>query len=108
MYSRKLSEQLKERPRRPLEEERVTVGEEWHREEAHLSQTMVAPRTIGLMRKVLLWSLVAAVLFFVVALGFFAYYFTFGGGASSASARNIDISISGPLRSREGTPRSCR
>lgn len=104
MYSRVLSEKLKERPRREMDEIRPIVGEEWHEEEAKLASTTVAPRTMQLARKALWWILGAAILFFVSAVVFFVYYFTLGGGASPASAANIDITISGPPQIAGGEP----
>jgi hypothetical protein len=104
MYSREMSEKLKERPRRPLEDVRPVVGEEWHRQEGNLSPTIVAPKTIALARRALWWLLAIAVIFFVAAIGFFAYYFLIGSGSSSASTGNIDISISGPPQIAGGDP----
>ena len=104
MYSRDLSEKLKERPRRPLDGIRPIVGEEWHRPEPDLPASTVAPRTIALARHVLWWILGLALAFFVIAIGFFVYYFTVGGGASAASPANIDISISGPPQIAGGDP----
>ncbi|OGG57897.1 hypothetical protein A2853_03120 [Candidatus Kaiserbacteria bacterium RIFCSPHIGHO2_01_FULL_55_17] len=104
MYSRKLSEQLKERPRRQMEEIRPVVGENWHREESEVPSSIVAPRTIGLVRKALWWFLGLAVIFFVGAVVFFVYYFTIGGGASSAAPGNIDIVMTGPSQIAGGDP----
>ncbi len=104
MYSRDLSEKLKDRPRRQMEEIRPIVGDDWRREEPTLSATVVAPRTIGVARKALWWLLGIAALFFVAALLYFGYYFTFGGGASPASPGNIDIVISGPPQIAGGDP----
>ncbi len=96
MYSREMSPKLKERERREMDEIRPIVGEDWQRHEPQLENTMVAPRTIGMARKVLWWVLAGAVLFFIAAGGFFVYYFALGTGASPASPNNIDITISGP------------
>ncbi|MBI2612924.1 hypothetical protein HYW59_03910 [Candidatus Kaiserbacteria bacterium] len=104
MYSRDLSEKLKDRPRRQMEEIRPIVGDDWKREEPVLPSTMVAPRTIGVARKALWWVLGVAALFFVAAMLYFAYYFTFGGGASPASPGNIDIVVSGPPQIAGGDP----
>ena len=104
MYSRELSEKLKDRPRRQMEEIRPIVGDDWRREEPVLPSSMVAPRTIGVARKALWWLLGIAALFFVAALLYFGYYFTFGGGASPASPGNIDIVISGPPQISGGDP----
>ncbi|MBI2610583.1 hypothetical protein HYW60_01435 [Candidatus Kaiserbacteria bacterium] len=104
MYSRELSEKLKERPRRQLEGIRPVVGDDWRREEGTLPSSVVAPRTIGIARKALWWLLGIAALFFISALLYFAYYFTIGGGASPASPGNIDIVISGPPQIAGGDP----
>jgi len=104
MYSRVLSEKLKEKPRRQMDEIRPIVGEEWHHEEQELASTIVAPRTLKFARRVLWWVLGAAALFFVAAMLFFAYYFTLGGGSSPASAANIGIDLSGPPQITGGEP----
>jgi len=104
MYSRTMSQNLKERPRREMDEVRPLVGEEWRHEEPKLAQTSVAPRGITFMRGAMKWLLIAAAAFFVIAIVFFIYYFTFGGGSSSASARNIEISVSGPPQIAGGEP----
>ena len=104
MYSRELSEKLKERPRREMDDIRPIVGEEWKHEEPTLPGSMVAPRSIVLMRKALWWILAFAVVFFLGAASFFTYYFTLGGGSSPASAGNIDILISGPPQIAGGEP----
>jgi hypothetical protein len=95
MYSRQLSEKMGERPRHALAPEREALPGDWREEEPGVSGSMVAPRFIGVTRKILTWTLVASIVFFVAALGFFAYFFVFGGGGG-ASPSNIDISISGP------------
>lgn len=104
MYSRDLSEKLKDKPRRALEDIRPIVGEEWHHEEEKLPASIVAPRAIAYARTALWWILGLAALFFVGATLFFVYYFTLGGGSSSASAANIDIAISGPSQIAGGEP----
>ena len=98
MYSRSLSPKFKDRPRRPLESGKSQVGEDWEREEPEVPSSLIAPRNIGAGRSAMRWFLIATVAFFVGAVGFFAYYFTIGGGASFASSPgDIGISISGPL-----------
>src|SRR3989344_3733112 len=104
MYSRELSGKLKNKPRHSLEPKRPIVGEDWRRPEPELSSIIVAPRTIGFVRASLRWTLGAAAVFFIGSLVFFGYYFTFGAGASPASAANIDISISGPTQIAGGEP----
>jgi hypothetical protein len=96
MYSRSLSGMLKERPRQRLEQTQPLVGEDWVEHGEEVAGTVVAPRTIGLMRKALWWFLGASIIFFIAALAFFGYYFTLGGGSFGASPSNIDIAISGP------------
>src|SRR3989344_8626 len=98
MYSRELSEQLKGRSRRELHDIETRVGEGWHSIQPQLSGVTVAPRFLGITRKILWWVLVASVVFFVGAIAFFAYYFTFGGGSLPAAPGNIDISVTGPTQ----------
>ena len=104
MYSRALSEKLKARERRELSGEREVVGEEWMRSEPHLSPTNVAPRGVGAGRFALYALLVAAVLFFLGAVGFFGYFFFIGGGSVPASPNNIDVVVSGPQEVQGGEP----
>ena len=96
MYSRSLSDQLKDKPRHALDLTRATVGEDWVQPEPAATGMTVAPRMIGYTRKILWGFLIASVAFFVCALLFFAYYFTLGAGHTGTAASNIDISISGP------------
>lgn len=104
MYSRTLSEKLKERPRRQMDEIRPVVDEEWHHSEPGPAASVVAPRAVQLIRRALRWLLLLAVVFFIGAVGFFAYYFTLGSGSIPSSARNIDITISGPPQIAGGEP----
>ena len=104
MYSRTISDKLKPRERRYLGEERSDVGDDWDRDEPELHPMLVAPRHIGLGRNMFLWVFLAAVLFFLGAVGFFGYYFLFGGGSLPASPENIDIAISGPPQVAGGEP----
>ncbi|TSC87062.1 MAG: Uncharacterized protein G01um10148_167 [Parcubacteria group bacterium Gr01-1014_8] len=104
MYSRSLSPNIKDKPRREMRPEKNPVGEDWQRAEPKIPGSLIAPRGIGMMRLVMKWLVAAAVAFFVGALGFFAYYFILGGGSSPASPGNIDISISGPLQIASGEP----
>lgn len=104
MYSRTLADKLKARDRRKLEENKDIVGSDWKRNELPLSGVMVAPPTIGLGRKILYWVLAFAVMFFMGAAGFFAYYFTIGGGSLPASPDNISILVSGPPQVTGGQP----
>ncbi|MEN9561700.1 MAG: hypothetical protein RIQ56_973 [Candidatus Parcubacteria bacterium] len=104
MYSRATSEKLRPRERRYLGEERSDVGDDWKREEPELQGLVVAPRHMSVGRNVLLWFLGGAFLFFLGAVGFFGYYFLFGGGSLPASPENIDIAISGPPQVSGGEP----
>lgn len=104
MYSRTLSEELTPRERRTLDLKHPTVGEDWQRPEAQLAPSRVAPRSLGIMRVALWGMLTLAIMFFLGAAGFFAYYFTLGGGAVSASPGNVDIVISGPSQIAGGVP----
>jgi hypothetical protein len=96
MYSRQLSDKMGERPRHALEPENEALPQDWYESDPGTPGSMVAPRYIGATRKVLMWTLVASVVFFIAALGFFAFYFVLGGGSGGASPSNIDIAVSGP------------
>lgn len=96
MYSRSLSEKLKDNPRRNLEEENLHVGEDWQRPEVETKGSIVAPVSIRTTRIILRWFLYASIAFFIGAAVFFAYYFTLGGGSLPASPGNIAVSVSGP------------
>ncbi|MDR3570813.1 MAG: hypothetical protein P4L81_01275 [Candidatus Pacebacteria bacterium] len=102
MYSRRLSEQLTARDRRNLEPSQHVVGDDFVHSSDPLPQSMVAPRGIGIARKALWWVLAIAILFFIAALGFFGYYFIFGGGTLASSPQNIDIAVSGPPEVQSG------
>ncbi len=104
MYSRRLSEQLHDKPRRELAENQEIVGDDWKSQEPQLSGLHVAPRFIGATRAIFKWLLILSFTFFVIALGFFAYYFTLGGGSHPANPGNIDIAISGPPQVAGGEP----
>lgn len=104
MYSRSLEGKIKERPRRVLGEEDPLVGEEWQDEADPLASSRVAPRLMGYTRTALWWFLGASVAFFIVALGFFTYYFTLGAGSAAAAPANIDIAVSGPPQISGGEP----
>ncbi len=96
MYSRGLSDKLKERPRHELDEGKAPVGEDWVAPEPKIAGVSVTPRALDLTRTALKWLLMAAIAFFVVAVGFFVYFFTLGGGSHPASPNNIDITVTGP------------
>lgn len=104
MYSRSLSPNLKERPRRDLHDDGSSVSSDWAREEGHLPQTTVAPPGMHAARIVLRLVVASSVLFFLGAGGFFVYYFSFGGGAMPVSPGNIDITVTGPLQITSGEP----
>lgn len=104
MYSRSLSPNIKDKPRRELEREAPQVGEEWLHHEEGIGGSHVAPRMIGFTRVVMKGLMWAAVAFFLGAIGFFAYYFFLGAGATPTSPGNIDISVSGPLQIQSGEP----
>jgi hypothetical protein len=104
MYSRLLADKFKNKDRRELEEHPEIVGEDWVHPEDGLPGSTVAPRGITAVRSFLHWMLVVAALFFVGAMLFFAYYFTFGSGSLSASANNIDLIVSGPPQVAGGEP----
>ena len=104
MYSRLLADKFKNKDRRELEEHPEIVGEDWVHPETGLSGSTVAPRGITAIRSFLHWMLMAAVLFFVGSILFFAYYFTFGSGSLSASVANIDLIVSAPPQVAGGEP----
>lgn len=98
MYSRSLSPKFKDRQRRALEGDRTDVSEDWKRPEPELQSTMVAPRMAMDWNGAARWLGIALAAFLIGLAGFFTYYFTIGGGASSAASGNIGIAISGPAR----------
>ncbi len=102
MYSRSLSDKLRDRPRRALDVEESTLADDFHTPEPEVAHSIVAPRTINLARKALWWLLAAAIVFFIGAVGFFAYFFLLGGGSVNASSSNITISVSGPPQVQSG------
>jgi hypothetical protein len=104
MYSRKLSPNIHERPRRELEHDMELVGDDWKKEEPQLNKMQVAPRFIGTTRAILKWFLVMSVVFFLGAAAFFGYYFLFGSGSHPANPGNIDIGVVGPPQVAGGEP----
>ncbi len=104
MYSRALSDKIKDRPRRALQDRVSMVGDDFVRPEETAPASTVAPRAILWARTALWWLLAGAVVFFIGAIGFFTYYFVFGAGSSAASPRNIDISVVGPPQVEGGVP----
>ncbi len=104
MYSRSLSEQLKDKPRRALEQGHSTVGDDWKRPEVGAPKVIAPPRGISAARTGVRIVFGLSILFFLAAGGYFFYYFTFGSGAAPASAANIDIAIVGPPQVSGGEP----
>src|SRR3990167_10892820 len=104
MYSRSLSPKIQDRTRRPLGTSQRTVGEDFVETQEKIAGIIVAPRAMGLARSALWWFLGIAIVFFIGAVGFFGYFFLFGGGSSVASPNNIGISISGPPQIEGGLP----
>ncbi|MBI5457556.1 hypothetical protein HY971_02405 [Candidatus Kaiserbacteria bacterium] len=104
MYSRSLSPKIHERERRVLGQEISSVEEDFAEPQGDDSGVIVAPRAIGFARAGLWWLLGGAIVFFICAVGFFSYYFLFGGGSFGASPSNISISISGPPQIEGGVP----
>ena len=102
MYSRQLENKIGTRPRRELRQTPEMTPDDWQRPEAGAPGEIIAPRTIGLARKVLWWLLVSSVVFFIGAVLFFGYYFTLGSGSFGASPTNIDIAVSGPPQVQSG------
>ena len=107
MYSRDLSDKLGARERHDLDEEEAAPHADWQASqepEEQLVGVTVAPRFIGATRLALRGLLFVALGFCVIALGFFAYFFTLGGGSLSTSSRNIEIVVNGPPEVPSGTP----
>ncbi|MDO8481839.1 MAG: hypothetical protein Q7S75_02015 [bacterium] len=97
MYSRSLSEKIKDRPRRILVGDKTAPPEDWQKQEQEPQHdTVITPMSTKPTKGVLRWFLFAAIAFLVGIAGFFAYYFTIGGGALSIASGNIGISVSGP------------
>lgn len=107
MYSRKYGNEIGPRPRHELDTEEPRVAEDWKHEEAPRDEEPIIPKILRPQRThlfpILKWLVGISVLFFIGAVSFFAYYLYFGG-ASNLSARNIDISITGPVQIAGGEP----
>lgn len=103
MYSRSLSDNFGKRRRHTLDAPEEEVPEDWQRPEPKTAPVIVAPRTINLVRNGLWWVLVAAILFFIGAVIFFIYFFTFGAGGAGASNSNISIVVTGPPQVQSGS-----
>lgn len=104
MYSRSLSQRLKDRERRALGQSGEIVGEDFVEPAEEIASTVIAPRMIGFTRKALWWLLGASIIFFLGAVSFFGYYFLIGGGSLAAAPGNIGISVAGPPQIEGGTP----
>ncbi len=100
MYSRMWEHSSDTEARHALEPESPVIGERWERQSISKTQPNVSPRVSPEMMKriqIMVRSVaILAGLFFVGALAFFAYYFSFGSGFASSTSNNIDISILGP------------
>ncbi|MDO8562069.1 MAG: hypothetical protein Q7S05_04590 [bacterium] len=96
MYSRSLSEKIKDRPRRTLVGDRNPPPEDWQKSEQEPEGLIVPPVGANPARGILRWFLFAVAAFVIGVAGFFAYYFTLGGGALPSASENISISVSGP------------
>ncbi|MEK7628618.1 MAG: hypothetical protein AAB421_04365 [Patescibacteria group bacterium] len=104
MYSRALSKGIRTRPRRELKPIDYGVPSEWEDHDAGVSGTTLAPKVIAAANRVLWWSLIGSVVFFIGSAGIFFYYFTVGSGGTVAAPGNIDISVRGPAFVVGGEP----
>ncbi len=99
MYSRKYGNEIGPRPRHEFETEEPRIAEDWEHKEPKRTQIDLLPAMVLPKRNrtysALKWLLGTSVLFFAGAIAFFVYYLFFGG-AAGISARNIDISVTGP------------
>lgn len=96
MYSRSLSEKIKEHPRRVLAEDRISPPEDWQKPEQESAGIIVPQKSAMSSGNIFKWFIFAVAAFFIGIAAFLAYYFTLGGGASPETTGNIGISISGP------------
>ena len=107
MYSRKHGEEMGPRPRHEFDTEEPRIAEDWKREEVKRPEGPPLPNLVLPQKSrafpILKWALGLSALFFVGAVSFFVYYLYFGG-ATGISARNIDISITGPTEIAGGEP----
>ncbi len=109
MYSRTYADKLGPRERRTLDTEQKGVPEDWQHKPEPIKpedlplDAMLRPQRQKKSYPVLMLMLLAAGVFFVGAILFFGYYLFFDG-ASSASARNVDIAITGPTHIAGGEP----
>ncbi|KKW24684.1 MAG: hypothetical protein UY67_C0004G0002 [Candidatus Kaiserbacteria bacterium GW2011_GWA2_52_12] len=104
MYSRSIADTLRNRERRELTEEKPLVNDDWKRPEQEVKKEIVAPRSMNFLRNIFWWILAGSGLFFLGAVFFFIYYFTFGIGSIPTSPNNIDIAVAGPSQVSGGQP----
>src|SRR3989344_3289272 len=101
MYSRKYGQEIGPRPRHELDTEEPKVAEDWKHEEMQEPDGRPIPNILKPQRSRVIpmvkWLVGLSILFFIGATSFFIYYLYFGG-ASGISARNIDISVTGPAQ----------
>jgi hypothetical protein len=105
MYSRKVPATFGEEVRHTLPRELSDTPDDWARPEESrpVSGTIAAPRAIRYTRRILVWILGIAVLFFLAAAAAFAWYLA-GGFGTDVRGNNIDIAINGPLSVIGGEP----
>ena len=107
MYSRKHGEEMGPRQRHELDTGEPRIAEDWEHKEVKGPEGQLLPKMVLPQKSIafplLKWALGLSALFFVGAVSFFVYYLYFGG-ASGISAKNIDISITGPAEMAGGEP----
>ena len=104
MYSRSLADKLRERERRELTESARVVNDDWKKPEVETESKIIAPHSMTYLRNIFWWALTGSGLFFLGAVFFFIYFFTFGAGSISTSPNNIDIAVAGPSQVSGGQP----
>src|SRR3989344_4903629 len=104
MYSRSLADKLRERERRELTESARVVNDDWKKPEVKTESKIIAPHSMTYLRNIFWWALTGSGLFFLGAVFFFIYFFTFGAGSISTSPNNIDIAVAGPSQVSGGQP----
>jgi hypothetical protein len=108
MYSRSLSDKLRPRERTPLRPIPSGVPSDFtarpRNEQAEtITETRVA-EGVHVAHRVVLWILYASIALFAVASVAFGAYFFVGPGFLSASPKNVDITVQGPLSVSSGEP----
>lgn len=105
MYSRKMPSGFGRAERHSLPRLTPDTPDDWvdPDDSAQVSGSTIAPRAIRYTRRALWWLLGISIVFFLAALGAFAWYLA-GGFGPDVRGSNIDIQVDGPLSVVGGEP----